>query len=132
MSAVSALEGLIEERGDIYTGVQIVRRALEEPLRQLAINAGEDGSVVVQNVRRMQKEKDSTNFGFEVLSGDYVDLIKTGITDPAKVVRSALENASSIAAMILTTEALITDIPEKESSMPGGAGGMGGMGGMDY
>jgi chaperonin GroEL len=132
MSAVSALEGLIEERGDIYTGVQIVRRALEEPLRQLAINAGEDGSVVVQNVRRMQKEKDSTNFGFEVLSGEYVDLIKTGITDPAKVVRSALENASSIAAMILTTEALITDIPEKESSMPGGAGGMGGMGGMDY
>ncbi len=132
MSAVSALEGLIEERGDIYTGVQIVRRALEEPLRQLAINAGEDGSVVVQNVRRMQKEKDSTNFGFEVLSGDYVDLIKTGITDPAKVVRSALENASSIAAMILTTEALITDIPEKESGMPGGAGGMGGMGGMDY
>jgi len=132
MSAVSALEGLIEERGDIYTGVQIVRRALEEPLRQLAINAGEDGSVVVQNVRRMQKEKDSTNFGFEVLSGEYVDLIKTGITDPAKVVRSALENASSIAAMILTTEALITDIPEKEPSMPGGAGGMGGMGGMDY
>lgn len=132
MSAVSALEGLIEERGDIYTGVQIVRRALEEPLRQLAINAGEDGSVVVQNVRRMQKEKDSTNFGFEVLSGEYVDLIKTGITDPAKVVRSALENASSIAAMILTTEALITDIPEKEPAMPGGAGGMGGMGGMDY
>jgi chaperonin GroEL len=132
MSAVSALEGLIEERGDIYTGVQIVRRALEEPLRQLAINAGEDGSVVVQNVRRMQKEKDSTNFGFEVLTGEYVDLIKTGITDPAKVVRSALENASSIAAMILTTEALITDIPEKEPSMPGGAGGMGGMGGMDY
>ena len=127
MTAVSALDGLVKEQGDILTGVQIVRRALEEPLRQLAINAGEDGSVVVQNVRRMQKEKKSTNYGFEVLSGDYVDLIKTGITDPAKVVRSALENASSIAAMILTTEALITDIPEKESAMPGGPGGMGGM-----
>jgi chaperonin GroEL len=133
MTAVSALDNLEKEQGgDVHTGVQIVRRALEEPLRQLAINAGEDGSVVVQNVRRMQKEKESTNYGFEVLTGEYVDLIKTGITDPAKVVRSALENASSIAAMILTTEALITDIPEKEPAMPGGAGGMGGMGGMDY
>ncbi|MEP6775492.1 MAG: chaperonin GroEL [Chloroflexota bacterium] len=127
MTAVTALEGLVKERGDIYTGVQIVRRALEEPLRQLAINAGEDGSVVVQNVRRMQKEKSSTNFGYEVLSNDYVNLIEKGITDPAKVVRSALENASSIAAMILTTEALITDIPEQSSPMPGGPGGMGGM-----
>jgi chaperonin GroEL len=129
LSAISSLEGLVEERGDIQTGVSIVRRALEEPLRQLAINAGEDGSVVVQNVRRMQKEKKDTNYGYEVLSNDYVNLIEKGITDPAKVVRSALENASSIAAMILTTEALITDIPEKEPAMPGGGGG--GMG-MDY
>jgi chaperonin GroEL len=113
------------------TGVQIVRRALEEPLRQLSINAGEDGSVVVQNVRRLQKEQKNPNLGFEVLTGEYVDLLEKGITDPAKVVRSALENASSIASMILTTEALITDIPEKEPAMPGG--GMGGMGGgMDY
>jgi chaperonin GroEL len=132
LTAVSALENLVEERGDIQTGVQIVRRALEEPLRQLAINAGEDGSVVVQNVRRMQKEKDDTNYGYEVLRNDYVNLVEAGITDPAKVVRSALENASSIAAMILTTEALITDIPEKEAAMPGGGPGMGGMGGMDY
>jgi chaperonin GroEL len=130
LTAVSALDNITEEKGDLYTGVQIVRRALEEPLRQLAINAGEDGSVVVQNVRRLQKEKSSTSFGYEVLSNDYVNLIETGITDPAKVVRSALENASSIASMILTTEALITDIPEKEPAMP--AGGMGGMGGMDY
>ncbi len=127
LSAVSALDGLVEDRGDILTGVQIVRRALEEPLRQLAINAGEDGSVVVQNVRRMQKEKENTNFGYEVLSADYVNLVEKGITDPAKVVRSALENASSIASMILTTEALITDIPEKEPAMPGGGPGMGGM-----
>jgi len=130
LTSVPSLEGLVKDKGDEYTGVQIVRRALEEPLRQLAINAGEDGSVVVQNVRRIQKEKNSTNFGYEVLSNDYVDLVAAGITDPAKVVRSALENASSIAAMILTTEALITDIPEKEPAMP--AGGMGGMGGMDY
>jgi chaperonin GroEL len=132
LSSVAALDSVTEERGDVATGVQIVKRALEEPLRQLAINAGEDGSVVVQNVRRVQKEKDSVNFGFEVLSGEYVNLLEKGITDPAKVVRSALENASSIASMILTTEALITDIPEKESAMPGGPGGMGGMGGMDY
>jgi chaperonin GroEL len=130
LTSVPSLDGLIQDKGDEYTGVQIVRRALEEPLRQLAINAGEDGSVVVQNVRRIQKEKDSTNYGYEVLSNDYLDLVATGITDPAKVVRSALENASSIASMILTTEALITDIPEKEPAMP--AGGMGGMGGMDY
>ena len=131
LSAVSSLDGVVEERSDVQTGVQIVKRALEEPLRQLAINAGEDGSVVVQNVRRVQKENESSNFGFEVLSGEYVNLLEKGITDPAKVVRSALENASSIASMILTTEALVTDIPEKEPAMPGGPG-MGGMGGMDY
>jgi chaperonin GroEL len=130
-NTVKALENLDTEAGDVTTGVQIVRRALEEPLRQLAINAGEDGSVVVQNVRRLQKEKGSDRLGYEVLSGEYVDLLEKGITDPAKVVRSALENASSIASMILTTEALITDIPEKEPAMPGGGGGMG-MGGMDY
>jgi chaperonin GroEL len=117
-------------RAESDTGVQMVRRAREEPLRQLAINAGEDGSVVVQNVRRMQAEKKSENYGNEVINNEYVDLIAQGITDPAKVVRSALENASSSAAMILTTEALITDIPEKEPAMPGG--GPGGMGGMDY
>jgi chaperonin GroEL len=131
VNTVNALEGLDTDRGDVTTGVQIVRRSLEEPLRQLAINAGEDGSVVVQNVRRLQEEKKSKNLGYEVLSGEYVDLLEKGITDPAKVVRSALENASSIASMILTTEALITDIPEKEPAMPGGGGGMG-MGGMDY
>jgi chaperonin GroEL len=127
LASVPALDGLVEERGDVRTGVQIVKRALEEPLRQLATNAGEDGSVVVQNVRRVQKENESSNFGYEVLSGEYVNLLEKGITDPAKVVRSALENASSIASMILTTEALVTDIPEKEPAMPGGPGGMGGM-----
>ncbi|MEO6458358.1 MAG: chaperonin GroEL, partial [Chloroflexia bacterium] len=130
-NTVSALDSVEATPGDIYTGVQIVRRALEEPLRQLAINAGEDGSVVVQNVRRLQKEQKNKNLGYEVINNEYVDMLDKGITDPAKVVRSALENASSIASMILTTEALITDIPEREPAMPGGGGGMG-MGGMDY
>lgn len=127
LNTVEALKDLENQGGDVTTGVQIVRRSLEEPLRQLAVNAGEDGSVVVQNVRRLQKEKNNKNLGYEVLSNDYVDLLETGITDPAKVVRSALENASSIASMILTTEALITDIPEKEPAMPAGGPGMGGM-----
>ena len=131
LNSIASLDNLDTEKGDVATGAQIVRRALEEPLRQLAINAGEDGSVVVQNVRRMQTEQKNNHLGYEVLSNEYVDLLEKGITDPAKVVRSALENAASIAAMILTTEALITDIPEKEPAMPGG-GMPGGMGGMDY
>ncbi len=127
LNSIPSLAGLESGKGDVTTGVQIVRRALEEPLRQLAINAGEDGSVVVQNVLRLQKDQKNPNLGYEVLSNDYVDLLNMGITDPAKVVRSALENASSIASMILTTEALITDIPEREPAMPGGGPGMGGM-----
>jgi chaperonin GroEL len=100
--------------GDAATGVGILRRALEEPLRQLAINAGKDGSVVVEGVRRAQKENSSNRYGFNVLDDQYEDMFKSGIIDPAKVTRSALQNASSIAAMILTTEALVTDLPEKE------------------
>ena len=131
LNTVEALKNLETASGDETTGVQIVRRSLEEPIRQLAANAGEDGSVIVQNIRRAQQEKDSNKYGFDVMSGEYVDLFEVGIMDPAKVTRSALENAASIASMILTTEALITDIPEKEPAMPGGGGGMG-MGGMDY
>ena len=104
--------------GDIATGVQILRHALEEPLRQLAENAGHDGAVVLQDVRRIQKEKNNLNIGFEVMSEEYGDMLEKGIIDPAKVVRSALENAASIAAMILTTEALITDMPEKGTPAP--------------
>jgi chaperonin GroEL len=100
--------------GDAATGVNILRRALEEPLRQLAINAGRDGSVIVEGVRRTQQENKSNRYGFNVLDDKYEDMVQTGIIDPAKVTRSALQNASSIAAMILTTEALISDIPEKE------------------
>ncbi|MCL4489691.1 MAG: chaperonin GroEL [Chloroflexi bacterium] len=115
INAAHALDA-VKGDGDIGTGVQILKRALEEPLRQLAENAGYDGAVVVQNVRREQKEKGNTNIGFDVLSEDYGDLVEKGIIDPAKVTRSALENAASIAAMILTTEALVTDIPEKEKA----------------
>jgi chaperonin GroEL len=115
INAAPALDKLQEE-GDPATGIQILRRALEEPLRQLAENAGQDGAVIVQNVRREQKEKNNQNVGFDVLSEDYGDMVEKGIIDPAKVTRSALENAASIAAMILTTEALVTDIPEKEKA----------------
>jgi chaperonin GroEL len=113
INVISALDG-VQASGDVATGVAILRRALEEPLRQLAENAGHDGAVVVQNVRRVQKEKGGNTWGFDVLKEDYVDLVASGIIDPAKVTRSGVENAASIAAMILTTEALVTDKPEKE------------------
>ncbi len=123
INAAKALDDLEKElEGDILTGVKIVRRALEEPMRQLAENAGYDGAVVVEEVRRRQKETNNPNLGFDVLKEDYVDMVKAGIIDPAKVTRSAVENAASIAAMILTTEALITDIPEKEKAPAGGGG----------
>jgi chaperonin GroEL len=113
LNAVEALNGL-QLSGDAATGVSILRRALEEPLRQLAVNGGKDGSVVVEGVRRGQKEKNNSHIGYNVLTDEYVDMFNEGIADPAKVTRSALQNAASIAAMILTTEALITDLPEKE------------------
>ncbi len=109
-----------DAEGDVLTGVKILRRALEEPMRQLAENAGYDGAVVVQNVRRFQQEKSNPNVGFDVMSETYDDMVVKQIIDPAKVTRGGLENAASIAAMILTTEALITDIPEKEKSAPAG------------
>jgi chaperonin GroEL len=106
----------------------MLRRTLEEPMRGIARNAGMDGAVVVQDVRREQKSKKSKRIGYDVMAGEYTDMVKAGIIDPAKVTRGALENAASIAAMILTTEALITDIPEPEPAMPPGGGpGMGGM-----
>ena len=115
LNAVGALKDL-KLTGDAATGVSILRRALEEPLRQLAVNGGKDGSVVVEGVRRAQKEKKNSHIGYNVLSDEYVDMFEVGIADPAKVTRSALQNAASIAAMILTTEALITDLPEKEKA----------------
>jgi chaperonin GroEL len=113
LNAVSALDKLNIE-GDAATGIQILRRALEEPLRTIAANAGQDGAVVVESVRRAQKEQKNQHIGYNVLDGKTEDMVEAGVIDAAKVTRSALENAASIAAMILTTEALITDIPEKD------------------
>jgi chaperonin GroEL len=129
INAIAALDS-VEATGDVATGVNILRRALEEPMRQIAANAGQDGSVVVETVRRMAKEQGNNNIAYNVLTGEYGDMVAEGIIDPTKVTRSAVENAASIAGMILTTEALITDIPEEKPAMP--AGGGGGMGGMDY
>jgi len=115
LNAIEALDTL-NLSGDAATGVNILRRALEEPIRQLAANGGKDGSVIVEGIRRAQKEHSNHNFGYNVLDDHYEDMFASGITDPAKVTRSALQNATSIAAMILTTEALITDLPEKEKA----------------
>ncbi len=115
LNAVEALDNL-NLTGDAATGVTILRRALEEPVRQLAINGGRDGSVIVEGIRRAQKERGSQYIGYNVLTDQYVDMVEAGIIDPAKVTRSALQNATSIAAMILTTEALVTDLPEKEKA----------------
>ena len=125
LHAIKSLANLHLEHPDQQVGVNILRRALEEPMRRIAGNAGQDGSVIVEKVRQMSKEK--KYFGYDVISGEYVDMIKAGIIDPVKVTRGALQNAASIASMILTTEALITDIPEKkEPPMPPQGGGMGG------
>ena len=114
INAVSALDDIKMDLLDEQTGVNILRRALEEPMRGIVQNAGMDGAVVVQNVRRLQEEKKDNKIGYDVIANDYGDMVEKGIIDPAKVTRSAVENAASIAAMILTTEALITEIPEKE------------------
>jgi len=118
INAIPALAKIKLEFEDENTGVAIVRRALEEPMRQLAVNAGRDGAVIVENARREQKAKKNQNVGYDVLRDVYVDMIKNGIIDPVKVTRSAVENAASIGAMILTTEALISDLPEKEKAAP--------------
>jgi chaperonin GroEL len=114
INAVEALGELKMDDEDGQIGVNIVRKALEIPLRKIAANAGKDGSVILENVRRAQKEQKNLRIGFNVISEAYVDMVADGVIDPAKVTRGALENAASIAAMILTTEALITDLPEKD------------------
>ncbi len=126
VNAVASLAELKMESTDAQIGVNIVRNALEIPMRHIAENAGKDGSVVVENVRQKQAATGNKHLGYNVLSEEYTDLVQGGVIDPAKVTRGALENAASIAAMILTTEALITDIPEEKAApaMP--------QGGMDY
>jgi chaperonin GroEL len=118
-----------EDNEETRVGINIIKKALEAPIRKLASNAGQDGSVIIDTVRRTAAEKKNKNIGYNVLTGQYTDMIQAGVIDPVKVVRGALENAASIASMILTTDVLITDMPEKEKApaMPPG-----GMGGMDY
>jgi chaperonin GroEL len=123
--AQKALDNIKGLNDDEKVGVQIVRRAVEEPTRQLANNAGAEGALIVEEVKKRKG-----NEGYDVASGEYVDLVKAGIVDPTKVTRSALQNAASISGLLLTTEALVTEIPEKEKSPPMPPGG--GMGGMDY
>ncbi len=119
LNAIEALDKVEMEFPDEQTGVNILRAALEAPMRRIAENAGYDGAVIVDTVRRMQKDKENPRIGFNVLTGEFVDMIEAGIIDPAKVTKGAVENAASIAAMILSTEALITDIPEeKKESTP--------------
>ena len=114
INAMKALDGMKMDNEDAQLGINIVRRALEVPMRKIANNAGKDGSVIIENVRRKQVEEGNVNIGYNVLTEAYGDMVKDGVIDPAKVTRGALENAASIAAMILTTEALITDVPEKD------------------
>ena len=125
--AQKALDSIKGLEGDEAVGVQIVRRAIEEPTRQLADNAGQEGALIVQEVKAREG-----NEGYDVATGQYTDLVKAGIVDPTKVTRTALQNAASISGLLLTTEAVVTELPEKEKTPPMPGGGMGGMGGMDY
>jgi len=116
INAMSSLDNLKMDYDDENTGVSILRRALEEPMKKIAANAGYDGAVIIQDVRREQQQRKNDRIGFDVISGKLVDMVEAGIIDPAKVTKGALENAASIAAMILTTEALITDLPEENKT----------------
>lgn len=130
LNALPALDDVEVAEGDQTTGITILRRALEAPMRKIAENAGQNGDVIIQNVRREQAAAGKTTIGYNVLTGEYIDMITEGIIDPAKVTRGALENAASIASMILTTDVLITDLPEKDAPMMPPGGGM--PGGMDF
>ena len=128
LTAIPALKKLIASlEGDEKTGATIVLRAIEEPMRQIAANAGIDGGVVINTI--VTAENKGANFGYDALNNEYCDVVERGIIDPTKVTRSALQNAASVAATLLTTESVVADIPEKEPAAPAD-GGMGGMGGM--
>jgi chaperonin GroEL len=129
LRASEVLKKVRTHNDDQKTGVEIVRKALSWPARQIAINSGEDGSIIVGKIL----EKDQYSYGFDAQNGEYVNLVTKGIIDPTKVVRAALQNAASIAGLLITTEAMVAERPKKDSGAPGmPGGGMGGMGGMDY
>src|SRR4029078_11969725 len=128
LRATEVLKRIRTPNEDQKHGVDILRKALSWPARQIALNAGEDGSIVIGKIL----EKDTYGFGFDAQSGEYVNLMSKGIIDPTKVVRAAWQGAASVAGLLITTEAMVAELPKKESpAMPGG-GGMGGMGGIDY
>ena len=119
---VQEIVAAVEAEGDEATGVKIVARALEEPVRQIAANAGKEGSVIVDTLRRSEK-----GVGYNAATDVFENMIEAGIVDPTKVTRSALQNAASVAALLLTTEAVVADIPKESTDMPAGMGGMPGM-----
>jgi len=127
LRAAKKLEGLKAD-GDEQIGINIIRRACEEPIRQIVNNAGVEGAIIIGKIR----ENDNAHFGYNAQTDVYEDLVKSGVIDPAKVTRSALQNAASIAGLMLTTEAMVCDIPEKKQAPAGGHGGHGGPEGMDY
>ncbi|MCK1541592.1 chaperonin GroEL, partial [Bradyrhizobium sp. 147] len=127
LRASEQLKGLRTKNDDQKTGVEIVRKALSAPARQIAINAGEDGSVIVGKIL----ENKAYNYGFDSQTGEYADLVKKGIIDPTKVVRTAIQNAASVAALLITTEAMVAELPKKGGAGPAMPPG-GGMGGMDF
>jgi len=130
LRAIKALEKLKVHNDDQRTGIEIVKKAISWPARQIAINAGEDGSIIVGKIL----EKDTYAYGYDAQAGEYVNMVSKGIIDPTKVVRAALQGAASVAGLLITTEAMVAEVPKKQSAaMPGGSGGgMGGMGGMDF
>ena len=130
LHAIKALESVKPANDDQRVGVEIVRKAIQWPARQIAENAGLDGAVVVGKLL----ESNDSNWGFDAQANEYGDLVSRGVIDPAKVVRTALQDASSVAGLLITTEAMVAEKPKKESPMPAGGpgGGMGGMGDMDY
>ena len=115
INTMDSLNKVKMDNEDAQIGVNIVRKSLEVPMEGIAENAGQDGAVVIETVRRKQEEAKNKNIGYDVMKEEYVDMVEAGIIDPAKVTKGAMENAASIAAMILTTEALITDIPEENA-----------------
>jgi chaperonin GroEL len=127
LRSVEALKRIKTENDDQKTGVEIVRKAIQAPARQIATNAGADGSVVVGKIL----EKDQYNYGYDAQAGEYGNLVTKGVIDPTKVVRSAIQGAASVAGLLITTEAMVAELPKKQSAAPAMPGG-GGMGGMDF
>jgi chaperonin GroEL len=129
LRAKKAIGKLTNENSDVQAGINIVLKALEAPIRQIVENSGVEGSIVVGKI---MENKDET-FGFDAQNEEYVDMVAKGIIDPAKVVRTALQDASSIAGLLITTEAMVAELPKDPApAMPSGGGGMGGMGGMGF